>query len=183
MNALTSDPNRLANSFAGLHDPSMGDEREREVVMRAYVFAYVLGTLLAGVAAIVLVATGAGFLSLLPVFVFSAAAWAAIWYAGREKVDLADLAGSATRGRRVATSAVTLVIVAIWVALYVFHLANGRPFLQLSLGVGDDFSGSTAAGMAYGAAVGVFGVWIARTLHRRSVRRRAIDEAEAPDED
>lgn len=34
-----TDPNRLANRFAGMNDPSMGDEREREVIYRAYVFA------------------------------------------------------------------------------------------------------------------------------------------------
>lgn len=52
-------PNALADRIAGFNDPSMGDERERDVILRAYTFGavvsiyvfYILGVLFAVIGA------------------------------------------------------------------------------------------------------------------------------------
>lgn len=165
-----TDPNRLANRFAGMNDPSMGDEREREVIYRAYVFSNVLAAVLSGIAALVLVATGAGILSLAPVIVVGIPGWAAIAYAARENVDLPTLASTTSRSRRIVTILVTIAFLALWLAGLFFHMQHGHPFVRIDVTADSDVS--TYLGMACGLVVGIGGVVIAFRMLRGRHRRR-----------
>jgi ABC-type antimicrobial peptide transport system permease subunit len=58
-------PNAFADRIAGFDDPSMGDERERDIILRAYTFGAVVSTYVFFALALIFAVLGAGLWSAL----------------------------------------------------------------------------------------------------------------------
>lgn len=159
----------LADTVSGFDDPSMGDERQREVILRAYTFAMQLGLYLSLILAVWLSVVGAGQWSLLPVLFAGLSSWAAIWYCGRDGIDLMHLTRRVRPRRRRAVAVLMTVLVAAWALALGVHIATGSPLLVTGIDLGrESLSGSTLGGAVVGAIVGILAVVV---LHRHSRRR------------
>lgn len=176
---VRSSRNQLADRVAGLNDPSMGDEREREVLMRAYTYAMQLGLYCSLAIAVVFAAIGAGWWSAVPLIAMIIPAAAAGGYARREGVDLAHLTERASTARRGWALAVSILTVACWAAALAYHQLVGHPLFPVSFGtVGGNNSPSGSIGLIVGAGVGVAGGVVAqRVLAVRSRRRMQAEQS------
>lgn len=159
----------LADTVSGFDDPSMGDERQREVILRAYTFAMQLGLYLSLILAVWLSVVGAGQWSLLPVLFAGLSSWAAIWYCARDGVDLMDLTHRVRPRRRRTVAVLMTVLVAAWALALGAHVVTGSPLLATGINLGrESLSGSTLGGAVVGAVVGILAVIV---LHRNGRRR------------
>ena len=61
-------PNAFADRIAGFDDPSMGDERERDVILRAYTFGAVVSTYVFFALTLIFAVLGAGIWTVLIIF-------------------------------------------------------------------------------------------------------------------
>lgn len=178
-------PNRRADWVAGFNDPSMGDEREREVILRAYTYAMQLSLYCSLAIAVVFAAVGAGWWSAVPLVAMILPTAAAARYARREGVDLAQLTESASAKRRNWALLVSILAVACWAAALAYHQLVGHPLFRVSFGTfGGDDSPSSSIGLIVGAGVGVAGgVAAQRLLAVRRRRRMRAEEAAQLDGD
>lgn len=179
MGTERQNPNNFADKLAGLDDPSMGDERERQVLLRAYTYAMLLGLYCSLLTTVVFAAVGAGWWSSLPLLAVIVPAGAAGRYARREGVDLTGLTDRASGKRRGWALLVSLFAVACWAAALVYHQMVGHPVLPVSFGsFGGDQSPSSSIGLIVGAAVGVAaGLVVQRVLTGRYRRRIRAEQA------
>lgn len=172
----------IADTISGVRDPSMGDERERDVILRAYTFSSVLATYAAFALAILLAVIGVGLWSVLVVLAAGLSGWGAIWYCARHDVDLTTMTERMTGRRRRVTYSAMAVLAVLWVAAVLFHVLTGAPLVPVDLGfpapADDGFA--TVLGALVGGAVGIVAVAVALKLISRSIRR---SEQAAEDED
>lgn len=177
-------PTKLADAFAGIDTMTGVDERERDVILRAYTFAMVVGTVASGLAALLLAAVGAGFWSVFVILAAAAGSIAATWYCARHAVNLTATTGL-VKGRRafIAYGSAAIFTLA-WLALVYYHGLSGAPLLDVGISptIDADFQeASTVAGAVVGAgvALGSFALvgWL---IKRMLVRRENLD---AEDED
>ena len=80
-------PNAFADRIAGFDDPSMGDERERDVILRAYTLGAVVSTYVFFALALIFAVFGAGMWSVLIVFGSMVTSIVISAYCQRENVD------------------------------------------------------------------------------------------------
>ena len=172
----------IADSISGVRDPSMGDERERDVILRAYTFSSVVATYAAFAVAILLAVIGVGLWSVLVVLAAGLTGWGAIWYCARNDVDLPAMTERTTGRRRRVTYSSMAVLSVLWVAALLFHVLTGAPLVPVDLGFpGPSDNGfATVAGALVGGAGGIAAVIVAFKLTSRSIRKR---EQAAEDED
>ena len=167
----------LADTVSGFDDPSMGDEREREVILRAYTFAMQLGLYLSLVLAIWLSVVGAGQWTLLPWLFAGLSSWAAIWYCSRAGVDLMALTRRVRPRRRRVVTALMMLLVAAWGIALAVHVLTGSPLWDTGIELGStELSGSTLAGVVVGAIAGVVVVVVLSIYTRRRTERLDDDE-------
>lgn len=172
----------IADTISGVRDPSMGDERERDVILRAYTFSSVLATYAAFAIAILLAVIGVGLWSVLVVLAAGLSGWGAIWYCARNDVDLAAMTERMTGRRRRVTYSSMAVLSVLWIAAVLFHVLTGAPLVPIDLGfpAAADNGFSTVLGALVGGAVGIVAVVVALKLMSRSIGR---SEQAAEDED
>ena len=167
----------LADSVSGFDDPSMGDEREREVILRAYTFAMQLGLYLSLVLAIWLSVVGAGQWSLLPILFAGLSSWAAIWYCARADVDLMALTRRVRPRRRRAVAVLMTLLVAAWGIALGVHVLTGSPLWDTGIELGSmELSGSTIAGAVVGGVASVVVVLLLSRYTR--LRAEKVDDDE-----
>ena len=178
--------NELADRIAGFDDPSMGDEREREVILRAYTFGSIVSTYVFFALGVIFAVIGGGMWTALIVLASGVSGMAVSAYCKRENVDF-SLAMARTAPRRLLISYVVGAVFAIaWVAAIVFHMTTGHPLIDV--GLGSDLSGLTSStSIAIGAAVGFAGAIVAMSISRsrkiKQARREIASAADIEDED
>ena len=184
-NASKRRPNALADRITGLNDPSMGDERERDVILRAYTFGSVLSAHVFFVLAVLFAAIGAG-LWTIPLILGSAVAGIAVpAYCKREDVDFTLAVSRAADKRIVVSYAIAAVLTAAWVAAIAFHQTTGHPLIEV--GLGSPLAGSSGSSFVIGAIIGIVLAISAFAVSRQHKLKQARLEdktaAEIEDED
>lgn len=178
-------PNALADRIAGLNDPSMGDERERDVILRAYTFGSVLSVYVFLALAVLFAVIGAGLWTLPLLLGSGVLSFAVSSYCKREGVDF-DLATALSSPKRLIISYVTCGAFAVaWVVAIGFHQTTGRPLLAAGLGTTvESASGSSiVAGGLVGVAIAIVAMTISRQRKLKQARLEAARAAEIEDED
>lgn len=164
--------NALADTIAGLDDPSLGDEREREVILRAYTFASVISTFVLLGLAVIFAVIGAGLWSALLILSTGIVGGVVCAYCHREGVDFALTLARVRPRRMVATQLASLAFALAWLAAITFHQMTGHPLIEAGLGV------MPQSDSAWSLIVGGIGTIIVLTLARRRTLARARKEAE-----
>ncbi|WP_209324967.1 hypothetical protein [Brevibacterium renqingii] len=178
--------NSLADRIVGFDDPSMGDERERDVILRAYTFGSVISTYALFALGLVFAAIGAGMWSVLIILASGLTGVAVSAYCKRENVDFSMAIARVSPRRLLISNVVGAGFAIAWVAALVFHMTVGRPLIDVSLG--SDLSGVTSSSsIAIGAAVGFVGAIVAMSISRsrkiKQARAEAAAAADIEDED
>lgn len=169
-------PNALADKIAGLDDPSMGDERERDVMLRAYTFGSVISTHVFFALAVLFAVIGAG-LWTIPLVLGSAVAGLAVpAYCKREGVDFTLAVSRAANKRIIVSYAVSAVFTAAWVAAIAFHQTTGHPLIDA--GLGSPLAGSSSNSFVTGAIIGIVLAITAFAISRHRKLKQARLEAE-----
>lgn len=172
----TKKPNALADRIAGLNDPSMGDERERDVILRAYMFGAVLTIYVFLALAVLFAVIGAGFWTLPLLLGSGVLSFAASSYCKREGVDF-DLATALSSPRRLIISYATCGVFAVtWVFAMGFHQITGHPLL--AAGLGSTLQSASGSSIIVGGLVGVAIAIVAMTISRQRKLKQARFEAE-----
>lgn len=178
-------PNALADRIAGINDPSMGDERERDVILRAYMFGSVLTIYVFLALAVLFAVIGAGFWTLPLLLGSGVLSVAAASYCKRENVDF-DLATALSSPRRLIISYVTCGAFALaWVFAIGFHQITGHPLVPAGLGsIVDSANGSSLViGGIVGMVIAIAAMTITRQRKLKRARLQAARAAELEDED
>ncbi|GAB3050068.1 hypothetical protein [Sediminivirga luteola] len=163
---------RAAYALTGLNDPSMGDERERDVILRSYSFALVLAMFLGFLASILLAVVGLGLWSIVPIFVVGIPSWAAIWFAAKEGVDLVALLDKASKSRTRLMWAGTFGFILLWGGALSFHILMGNPLVDIRIDIGDDAGLGPVLGGGIGAVVGLVAAIVALKARSRKTQRQ-----------
>lgn len=174
---------RFSDSFAGLTDPCMGDERERDIILRAgtaamtaalYTFI-TLGLLLAATGAVL--QSGLAILaSMIPNAVYAG-------YCSSEGLDSAQVYSRIAPRRRLWTMVIGAVCALGWLGILAAYALTGSPLIDLSWATARMESTSTWTGALVGGVAGVAVTFAVLGLLVRSGRRRTELERTAPDED
>lgn len=178
-------PNELANRIAGLNDPSMGDERERDVILRAYMFGSVISMYVFLGLSVLFAVIGAGLWTLPLVLGSGLMSFVVSGYCKREGVDFSLATARAAPRRLVITQIVTGVIAFAWVFAVGFHQTAGHPLIEAGLGtVISSASGSSIMiGGVIGAVAAITAMTISRHRKLKQARLEAARAAEIEDED
>lgn len=177
----SSGPNAFADQIAGFNDPSMGDERERGIVLRAYTFGSVISTYAFFALGLVFAVFGAGMWTVLIVLASGLSSIAVSAYCKRENVDFSMVMARISPKRLLISNIVGAVFAIAWVAAIAFHMTTGHPLLDV--GLGSDLSEVTSAtSVVVGAAVGFIGTIVAMRISRsRKIRQARAESATAAD--
>ena len=127
-------PNAFADRIAGFDDPSMGDERERDIILRAYTFGAVVSTYVFFALALVFAVLGAGMWSVLIVFGSMVTSIAVSAYCQRENVDFSMAMARVSPRRLIVGNIVGALFAIAWVGAIVFQLSNGYPLIDVGMG-------------------------------------------------
>lgn len=179
-------PNALANRIAGLNDPSMGDERERDVILRAYTFGAVISTYTFFALGLLFAVIGAGMWTALLILGSGALGVAVASYCKREGVDYTMATARVAPKRLIGSFIIGAVFSAAWLAAIVYHQTTGHPLIDAGLGAtfGDSTGGSS---LIIGAAAGALGtitfITITRNRRLKQARLEAARAADIEDED
>src|SRR5699024_7042513 len=111
--------NKLADRIAGFDDPSMGDERERDVILRAYTFGAALSTYVFFTLGLVFAVIGAGLWTALIVLASGVLGAAVSIYCRRENVDFSMAMARVSPRRLLVSNIVGAVFAIAWVAAIV----------------------------------------------------------------
>lgn len=158
---------RAADSLSGFEDPSMGDEREHQVILRAYTFAMQIGMYLAFAFALLLALVGVGLWSITLVLVAGSSSWAAMWYCEREGVSIPVLLKRATPKRKRLAIIVTAVFIVAWVIAMSFHALTGAPLVPVDI----ELAGVGAPAVVGGLVGAVCGLLAAVVAMKRAEKR------------
>ena len=173
-------PNALANRIAGLNDPSMGDERERDVILRAYMFGSIISMYAFLAIAVLFAVIGAGLWTLPLVLGSGLMTFAVSGYCKREGVDFALAAARAAPRRLVLTQIVTSLIAFAWVFAVGFHQSTGHPLVEA--GLGTIISGASGSSIMIGGVIGAVAAIVGMTVSRyRKLKQARLEAAAAAD--
>lgn len=173
-------PNALANRIAGLNDPSMGDERERDVILRAYMFGSIISMYAFLAIAVLFAVIGAGLWTLPLVFGSAALGFTVSGYCRREGVDFA-LAAARAAPRRLVISQLTSAIAAVaWLFAVGFHQTTGHPLVEA--GLGSTITSASGGSLMIGGVIGMVGAIAAISVSRhRKLKQARLEAAAAAD--
>lgn len=181
-------PNAFADRVAGFDDPSMGDERERDVILRAYTFGAVVSTYVFFALALVFAVLGAGLWSALIILASGVSGVAISAYCRRENVDF-SMAMARVSPKRLIVANITGGLFAIaWLAAVVFHMSTGHPLIDV--GMGDrvmpgapSSTYSVVIGGAVGFIIAITMLTVSRVRKIKQARAEAAAASEIEDED
>lgn len=178
--------NALADRIAGLADPSMGDERERDVILRAYTFGAVVSMHVFFALGVLFAVIGGGFWTILIVMGAGVMSAAVSSYCKREGMDFKMATARANPKRLVVSQLIGAVFIIAWVVAIVYHQTTGHPLIDAGLGTA--FGGSSGgSSIVVGAAIGFITAIaiVMATRHRKlkQVRIEAERASEIEDED
>jgi hypothetical protein len=180
--------NELADRIAGFNDPSMGDERERDVILRAYTLGAVVSTYVFFALGLIFAVLGAGLWSTLIILGSIATSSVISGYCKRENVDFSMSMARVSPKRLIVGNIVGAVFAIVWAGAIVFHMSEGRPLIDAGMGASTTFGVSTSTyAIVIGAAVGFIAtitlMTISRTRKIKQARAEAAAAADIEDED
>ena len=181
-------PNAFADRIAGFDDPSMGDERERDIILRAYTFGAVVSTYVFFALALVFAVLGAGMWSVLIVFGSMVTSIAVSAYCQRENVDFSMAMARVSPRRLIVGNIVGALFAIAWVGAIVFHISNGYPLIDVGMGASATFGAPTSAytiaiSAAFGFILALTIMTISRVRKSKQARAEAATAAYIEDED
>ncbi|UVI36603.1 hypothetical protein [Brevibacterium spongiae] len=181
-------PNELADRIAGFNDPSMGDERERNVILRAYTFGSIFSTYAFFTLALIFAILGAGLWSALIVLASGLSGVAISAYCRRENVDFSMALARVSPKRLIITNVISGLFTIAWLAAVVFHMSNGYPLIDAGMGKSAMPGAPTSTysivfGAAFGFIVALTMMTISRVRKSKQARAEAAAAAEIEDED
>lgn len=175
----SSKPNAFADRISGINDPSLGDERERDVILRAYTFGSIVSTYAFFTLGVLFAIIGGGFWTV-PIILASGAMGIAVsLYCRREGVDFSMVTARVAPKRLVISYLASVPFIAVWLFAIIYHQTTGHPLINAGLGTmfGDSSGGSS---MIIGASVGVLAVIVVNALtRRRKIKQARAEEARA----
>ena len=180
--------NELADRIAGFNDPSMGDERERDVILRAYTLGAVVSTYVFFALALIFAVFGAGMWSVLIVFGSMVTSIVISAYCQRENVDFSMAMARVSPRRLIVGNIVGALFAIVWVGAIVFHISNGYPLIDVGMG-NQTMPGappstySIVIGAAFGFIVALTLMTISRVRKIKQARAEAAAAAYIEDED
>ena len=180
--------NELADRIAGFNDPSMGDERERDVILRAYTLGAVVSTYVFFALALIFAVFGAGMWSVLIVFGSMVTSIVISAYCQRENVDFSMSMARVSPRRLIVGNIVGALFAIVWVGAIVFHISNGYPLIDVGMGNqtmpgAPSSTYSIVIGAAFGFIVALTLMTISRVRKIKQARAEAAAAAEIEDED
>ncbi|MGP9623529.1 hypothetical protein ACT3S7_11225 [Corynebacterium sp. AOP34-AQ2-28] len=168
--------NALADSIAGFDDPSMGDERERDVILRAFTVGAIASTAVFFALGVFTAVIGGGFWSV-PVILGSGVSGLVVAnYCKREGVDYSQAMARVEPKRLMVSYIVSAAFLVAWLCALVFHQRTGHPLVDVGLGTSMD-SSSGYAPLLGGAVTGFVVYIIANTISRYRKTKQARAEA------
>lgn len=180
--------NELADRIAGFNDPSMGDERERDVILRAYTLGAVVSTYVFFALALIFAVFGAGMWSVLIVFGSMVTSIVISAYCQRENVDFSMAMARVSPRRLIVGNIVGALFAIAWVGAIVFQLSNGYPLIDVGMGNqtmpgAPSSTYSIVIGAAFGFIIALTIMTISRVRKIKQARAEAAAAAEIEDED
>lgn len=181
-------PNAFADRIAGFDDPSMGDERERDVILRAYTFGSIFSTYAFFTLALIFAVLGAGLWSALIVLASGVSGVAISAYCRRENVDFSMAMARVSPKRLIVANVIGGVFTLAWLAAVVFHMSNGYPLIDAGMGNrampgAPSSTYSIVIGAAIGFIIALTIMTISRVRKSKQARAEAAAAAEIEDED
>ena len=180
--------NELADRIAGFNDPSMGDERERDVILRAYTLGAVVSTYVFFALALIFAVFGAGMWSVLIVFGSMVTSIVISAYCQRENVDFSMAMARVSPRRLIVGNIVGALFAIAWLAAVVFHMSNGYPLIDAGMGNrlmpgAPSSTYSIVIGGAIGFIIALTLMTISRVRKSKQARAEAAAAAYIEDED
>jgi hypothetical protein len=180
--------NELADRIAGFNDPSMGDERERDVILRAYTLGAVVSTYVFFALALIFAVFGAGMWSVLIVFGSMVTSIVISAYCQRENVDFSMAMARVSPRRLIVGNIVGALFAIAWVGAIVFQLSKGYPLIDVGMGNqtmpgAPSSTYSIVIGAAFGFIIALTLMTISRVRKIKQARAEAAAAAEIEDED
>ena len=180
--------NELADRIAGFNDPSMGDERERDVILRAYTLGAVVSTYVFFALALIFAVFGAGMWSVLIVFGSMVTSIVISAYCQRENVDFSMSMARVSPRRLIVGNIVGALFAIAWGGAIVFQLSNGYPLIDVGMGNqtmpgAPSSTYSIVIGAAFGFIIALTLMTISRVRKIKQARAEAAAAAEIEDED
>ena len=180
--------NELADRIAGFNDPSMGDERERDVILRAYTLGAVVSTYVFFALALIFAVFGAGMWSVLIVFGSMVTSIVISAYCQRENVDFSMAMARVSPRRLIVGNIVGALFAIAWVGAIVFQLSNGYPLIDAGMGNrtmpgAPSSTYSIVIGAAFGFIIALTLMTISRVRKSKQARAEAAAAAYIEDED
>lgn len=173
----------MADSIAGITDPSMADERERDIVLRACAVAMVASVFTIQALAVLFAVIGVGLWSsiimvatVVPTLVYS-------WYSKSAGLDSATTFAKISPRRSLKSTLAGIIAAALWIAAVGYHMASGSPLLDVGISTAAPADGSTLSGLITGGLSGALIAIIALMMFARAARRRVAAEEARDDED
>ena len=168
-----------ADTISGLSNPSMSDERESDVYLRAMAFAYTLSQLAGIVVPIGLALTGSGMWSFLAFIVLLSPSFGLLLYCRSEGLSTDLISAKASRRRKIAVGITSGVLILVFLAALAFHSATGHPLIDIGSGFEKDSTGTNpnfAIGLATGGLIGGPCAIYATRRGRRLARQREQEQ-------
>ncbi|WP_166969577.1 hypothetical protein [Brevibacterium atlanticum] len=179
--------NELADRIAGFDDPSMGDERERDVILRAYTLGAVVSTYVFFALALIFATLGAGIWSSLIVLGSMVTSVVISAYCNRENVDFSMAMSRVSPRRLIIGNIVGAVFAIVWVGAIVFHMSEGYPLINAGMGATTLGAPTSAYTIVFAAAFGFIAALTLMTISRvrkiKQARAEAAAAADIEDED
>ncbi|MGC2941006.1 MULTISPECIES: hypothetical protein [unclassified Brevibacterium] len=180
--------NELANRIAGFNDPSMGDERERDVILRAYTLGAVVSTYVFFALGLIFAILGAGIWSALIVLGSMVTSVVISAYCNRENVDFSMAMARVSPRRLIIGNIVGAVFAIVWVGAIFFHMSEGYPLIDAGMGASTTLGVSVSAysivlGAPFGFITALTLMTISRVRKIKQARAEAAAVAEIEDED
>ena len=180
--------NELADRIAGFNDPSMGDERERDVILRAYTLGAVVSTYVFFALALIFAVFGAGMWSVHIVFGSMVTSIVISAYCQRENVDFSMAMARVSPRRLIVGNIVGALFAIAWVGAIVFQLSNGYPLIDAGMGNrtmpgAPSSTYSIVIGAAFGFIIALTLMTISRVRKIKQARAEAAAAAYIEDED
>nr|WP_276584651.1 hypothetical protein [Brevibacterium permense] len=173
----------MAERIAGFDDPSMGDERERDVILRAYTLGAVVSTYVFFALGLIFAVLGAGMWSVLVVLGSMVTSIVVSAYCKRENVDFSMAMARVSPRRLIVGNIVGSVFAIVWVGAIVFHISKGYPLIDAGMGASATFGASTSTySIVIGAALGFVITITLMTISRVRKIKQARAEAAAADD-
>ena len=174
----------VADRLAGLTDPSMGDEREQSIILRAGTVAMTVSIFTIQLLGLFLAVIGAGMWSGVVVFAAVIPGLVYTWYCRSAGLDTDVAYARVAPRRRVVSIASGIALAIAWIGAVSFHMIQGTPLIPVGLGSVEVGDTSTASGLLVGGLVGgAAGVFVTLVRSRSGARRASQDQDLEDDED